>query len=266
LQDPNLDFLFAYIQDADGAGHGTGFSLTSPAYINAIENNDAQVKAILKALKARPTYAQEEWLIVCSTDHGGLGFGHGGNSDQERHIWWFASAPFLQNKTLTGPDIGSYQMPSNPVDSTLLGQVPKQTDVAVTIIDHLLPGLDGDDVKSRWNLDGRSWLTPDNYDSTLYENQKGGIKGVSLNEQHADAAFSVYPNPVQSQIQLQSNGAFNGKISYELIDLNGRLSAAGELDLSPQAVIEVAHLENGFYLLRIRQGEALINRKIVIRH
>ena len=89
---------------------------------------------------------------------------------------------------------------------------------------------------------------------------------MSLNEKHADAAFGVYPNPVQSQIQLQSNGAFNGKISYELIDLNGRLSAAGELDLSPQAVIEVAHLENGFYLLRIRQGEALINRKIVIRH
>ena len=37
---------FAYIQDNDGAGHGTGFSTTSPTYMNSIENTDLQVKVV----------------------------------------------------------------------------------------------------------------------------------------------------------------------------------------------------------------------------
>ncbi len=39
---------------------------------------------MLAALTARPNYANEEWLIVVTSDHGGTGSGHGGQTAAER--------------------------------------------------------------------------------------------------------------------------------------------------------------------------------------
>ncbi|TNE27198.1 MAG: T9SS type A sorting domain-containing protein, partial [Bacteroidetes bacterium] len=259
LLDPEIDFLFAYIQDADGAGHGTGFSLTSQAYINAIEHNDQQIKKIINALRARPTYAQEEWLIVCSTDHGGLGTGHGGNSDQERSIWWFASASFLKPTVLVGSDPGSYQMTSNPVDSTLLNYVPVQVDVAVTIIDHLLPELDGDSVKNRWNLDGKSWLLPEYYDTTAYYNQPGGLPGIGLMEE-AQVEATVYPNPASEVLTIDFRGTSAHKAQYKVMDVAGNIVDEGSFDPSVLFPLDVSNYNSGVYFLDMNDGE---NRNIL---
>lgn len=42
---------------------------------------------ILNAIESRPTYAQEDWLIVITTDHGGIGTSHGGQTLEERNTW-----------------------------------------------------------------------------------------------------------------------------------------------------------------------------------
>ncbi|MCY1383773.1 hypothetical protein D9M69_719310 [compost metagenome] len=39
---------------------------------------------MLTALTSRPNYANEEWLIVVTSDHGGIGSSHGGQTAAER--------------------------------------------------------------------------------------------------------------------------------------------------------------------------------------
>lgn len=268
LQDPELDFLFAYIQDNDGAGHGTGFSTTSPTYMNSIENTDLQVKWIIDALRSRPTYDQEEWLIIGCTDHGGLGFGHGGNSDQERRIWWFASAPFLIPTQIQGEgDPGSFQMPGNPVDLNKVAAVPGQADVAVTAIDHILPGLDGEEVKTRWSLDGQSWLKPEYYDSTLYVNQKGGIPGNTTGNEELiglNNGISFYPNPVSDVLNIEREFDFNTALEVTVYSLTGNVvyqtkMASGQ----DKMTINTTDFPKGVYLINLSGGSVNMNSRVV---
>jgi len=80
LKDENPDFLFVYFGNTDAAGHGYGFHPKSPKYTNAIEEVDGYLTRVLDAIKARTTYAKEDWLIIICTDHGGQGKGHGGGA------------------------------------------------------------------------------------------------------------------------------------------------------------------------------------------
>ena len=87
----NPHAMFLHFDDVDLAGHSFGFSPNVPAYIDAIETVDAHVAEVLSALTSRPNYAEENWLILTSTDHGGIGYGHGGESIDEQIIFFSAS-------------------------------------------------------------------------------------------------------------------------------------------------------------------------------
>ncbi|MBY0461055.1 MAG: alkaline phosphatase family protein, partial [Gemmataceae bacterium] len=76
LSDLNLDAAFVYFGNADSAGHGYGFHPKSPKYTNAIEAIDEHLGRVLKAVRGRKTFAEEDWLILVCTDHGGKGRGH----------------------------------------------------------------------------------------------------------------------------------------------------------------------------------------------
>jgi predicted AlkP superfamily pyrophosphatase or phosphodiesterase len=77
--DFETDLLFVGFNDVDAAGHATGFTPNNPTYANAVVNTDERVGNILDALYSRTTFADENWLIVMTTDHGGEGLGHAGN-------------------------------------------------------------------------------------------------------------------------------------------------------------------------------------------
>jgi hypothetical protein len=87
LSTADPDVVFLHFDDVDHAGHSTGFSPTNPDYIDAIEHVDSAIARVVAAVMARPTYSNEEWLIMVSTDHGGTGTSHGGNSNEERTIF-----------------------------------------------------------------------------------------------------------------------------------------------------------------------------------
>lgn len=91
LTNNNPDALFLHFDNIDGAGHGNGYGPTIPKYLEAIESVDTGVGRIVNALKQRTTYSDEKWLIIISTDHGGIGMGHGGNSMEERNIFLICS-------------------------------------------------------------------------------------------------------------------------------------------------------------------------------
>ncbi|RYD32244.1 MAG: hypothetical protein EOP87_13190 [Verrucomicrobiaceae bacterium] len=84
----NPDVLFVHFDQVDGAGHASGFKVDNPTYLEAVRVVDTHVGALLAALKKRPRYALEDWLIIATTDHGGTSGGaHGGQSPEERTIF-----------------------------------------------------------------------------------------------------------------------------------------------------------------------------------
>ena len=49
-----------------------------------ISSNHSGILEAINAIKARSTYAQEDWLIIITSDHGGIETNHGNESIQER--------------------------------------------------------------------------------------------------------------------------------------------------------------------------------------
>ncbi|MFC9296004.1 alkaline phosphatase family protein [Streptomyces sp. NPDC057011] len=83
LRDQNPDAAFVYLGQVDSAGHSYGAA--SRQYLDAIGRVDTMVGQLLTAVQSRPTYAQENWRILVTTDHGHTDAGgHGGSTIQER--------------------------------------------------------------------------------------------------------------------------------------------------------------------------------------
>lgn len=78
------DFIFVIYEPTDSTGHGKGFSFNNPKYQEAFAKQDAYGYEAIQAIKARETYETEDWLIIVTSDHGGIGTGHGDASIQER--------------------------------------------------------------------------------------------------------------------------------------------------------------------------------------
>lgn len=81
------DMIFFTFEHTDHAGHNSGFGNTNEEYIAACKEMDSWGYDIIKTIEARSTYAQEDWLIIIGTDHGGTEYGHGGQSPMERMTW-----------------------------------------------------------------------------------------------------------------------------------------------------------------------------------
>ncbi|MEX6690295.1 DUF4983 domain-containing protein [Danxiaibacter flavus] len=113
LTNDSPDVLFMAFDDVDHAGHTYGFSPSTPQYVSAIETTDGYIGQVLTALRNRPNYANEDWLIICSPDHGATDVGHGGESYLERNIFTIfnnrdfpanqiASKTFVSESTISG--------------------------------------------------------------------------------------------------------------------------------------------------------------------
>jgi hypothetical protein len=114
MQSPATDVVMTFYSDVDGAGHTCGFSPTAPCYLAEIADTDEQIGQIMTAIAARPSFANEDWLVLLTTDHGGLGTGHSGGLPEQRTI------PFIV---------------AGPLATTVLPQAhPRQPDVAATVL------------------------------------------------------------------------------------------------------------------------------------
>lgn len=249
LQDPNLDILFIHLDDVDATGHGNGFSPDVTPYMNQIEYVDGQVGQLLNALYSRPNYANEDWLILATTDHGGIGLGHGGNSDEERAIWWVASGGGVANVEIVGGDPGSFAM--NNVDESLIALTPVLTDIAVTALDHLLPDTDPESVVA-WNLDGKSWL---DYGLYVEENKADQMQLV------------VYPNPNNGVFYIKSRKELQSDAEITVLNLAGQVVKSFEEPLrnGSQQLINLSDLPPAVYMLRLKTVDSYATRRIIIK-
>ena len=78
------DFLFVIYEHTDSTGHNFGFTINNPGYKKSFVESDACGYETIKAIENRENYDTEDWLIIVTSDHGGVGTGHGGASIQER--------------------------------------------------------------------------------------------------------------------------------------------------------------------------------------
>ncbi len=80
--------MYVHFDDVDHAGHNYGFGLSIPQYSTQLGIADGRVGRILAAVKNRPAYSAENWLIMVVTDHGGTNAGgHGGASYVEQNAF-----------------------------------------------------------------------------------------------------------------------------------------------------------------------------------
>lgn len=136
LSSATLDVLLVGFDNPDAAGHaGTYFNRDSSGYTAAIRTVDGYVGELTAALRARPGYADEDWLIILGTDHGGSAH-HGHNTPEDR-------------RTLIG--FSGAGVPKLGVDGLRLA--PRQVDVAPSILAHMGLPLPAD-------LDGRPMQRP----------------------------------------------------------------------------------------------------------
>lgn len=124
----NPDVVFVGFDQVDHAGHDHGG--ISAEYDQAIKNTDADIGLLVKAIKERATYSQENWLILVGSDHGHKdGGGHGGSSAQETTVYYLASGQSTEaNKKIERGDNTRY---------------------APTALQHILGYVD-----PAWDLDG----------------------------------------------------------------------------------------------------------------
>ncbi|MGN7865696.1 alkaline phosphatase family protein [Chryseobacterium sp. 22458] len=128
LQNDNPDILFVDFDDVDHAGHSYGFSSTVPQYVSSIQTTDSFIGEIVAAMKNRSTYANEDWLVVLTTDHGAVETSHGGGALSERNIFTVYSNPGFTpqqiSKTVLESDktfnqlnfpAGTYAKPTNQI-------------------------------------------------------------------------------------------------------------------------------------------------------
>ena len=123
------DAMFVYLGNPDETSHE--HQSIGVEYRDAISLSDRHVGMLVDAIRARPLYSSEDWLVLVSTDHGRLpDGGHGGESAIEMTTFILASGPSAALGT--------------PAGSTFI------VDIAVTALTHL-----GVSIDPAWELDGK---------------------------------------------------------------------------------------------------------------
>lgn len=130
LHDDDPDLVFVQLDQPDAAGHSHTYSPESPGYLRQLSETDGHVGRIVGAVRNRPTYADEDWLVIVTTDHGGSERGHGKDIPEHRTVFVLLEGPSVQAGSLDGG--------------------VNIADVGVTALVHL-----GVPVEPSWEMDGR---------------------------------------------------------------------------------------------------------------
>ena len=130
LANKQMDAVTIVIDATDAAGHGYGFHPSIPQYVAAMNQSDVWLGMMMDAIFARTNYAEEDWMVIISTDHAGSGYGHGYNIPEHREvplIIWGAESPGT------------------------IWPAPDAVDIVPTALHHM-----GVEVRPEWDLDGRA--------------------------------------------------------------------------------------------------------------
>lgn len=85
----DCDISFCIFELPDHTGHETppGFYNGNPQYVKALYCCDKNAYRIIEAIESRPTYKNEDWLIIITADHGGHLKTHGSQLITDKMIF-----------------------------------------------------------------------------------------------------------------------------------------------------------------------------------
>ena len=124
------DAVMWYINGTDSGGHGWGYYPYTTGYFNKIHIFDKAIGKVLNAIASRPAFAEEDWMIVVTSDHGGYHTGHNMKKGSP-----CTSIPFL----VVGRNVTQGRMAGSP----------RNYDVAPTVLDHFSIDVSGMDLDGR---------------------------------------------------------------------------------------------------------------------
>lgn len=130
LSHHNVDMMFAYFMGVDETGHNYGFSPEVPEYLAEIETIDHYIGMLMHGVKRRPTYKEENWLTLLTSDHGGKGKSHADVGEEAMKVPLIMHGPAVQKDEIT--------------------PVPRQVDIAPTVLSYF-----GITIRPEWGLDGK---------------------------------------------------------------------------------------------------------------
>ena len=166
LKTGNADIVIVGFDGVQTAAHDDGYGTDIPEYMAAITTVDGYVGDLLAAVNGRAEKDQEDWLVVITSDHGGMGNSEGGSSYGERNIFTiFCNARFGKRelvpplnslKAIRYSQLGDYAYTKDPLFN--FDSIRKFT-VAVAV---RTPGFDNDPPfigNKDWNSGGNpGWL------------------------------------------------------------------------------------------------------------
>ncbi|MBQ6263518.1 MAG: alkaline phosphatase family protein [Clostridia bacterium] len=86
IKDKKPVFLFVQLDNVDGAGHSYGYG--SDKYLETLSRADGHLGKIRAAVEEAGI--ADDTLFIATADHGGLGQSHGGDSDEEKYVFFAA--------------------------------------------------------------------------------------------------------------------------------------------------------------------------------
>lgn len=96
----NSDFMIVQFTSLLEAGEKGGFTVSNNGYANALKKVDGYIGEIAKGLAARKNYTNEDWLVILTSNHGGIGDSYGGGTLEERNTF-----AIFQNKNFKGAEL-----------------------------------------------------------------------------------------------------------------------------------------------------------------
>jgi predicted AlkP superfamily pyrophosphatase or phosphodiesterase len=76
IRDPGAGLVMVSLEHCDHAGHSKGYGNHIPAYVESIRTSERDAYKLIQAVKERPAYDEEDWLLIVTSDHGGNGTWH----------------------------------------------------------------------------------------------------------------------------------------------------------------------------------------------
>ena len=90
------------------------------------------------------------------------------------------------------------------------------------------------------------------------------VEETGISENDLSAAVVLYPNPATSQVQIRVADSRLVGAEMQLFDAYGKIVATSVLE-SNMAQVDVSHLANGIYLVRINAAEGVVTKRFVKR-
>ncbi|WP_312339655.1 alkaline phosphatase family protein [Sphingobacterium sp.] len=106
----NTDLMIVQFTSLLDAGKKGGFTVSNSDYADALKKVDGYIGEITKGLAARKNYQNENWLIIITSNHGGIGSSYGGNTLQERNTFAIFQNKNFKSAELTGRPMSYVRM------------------------------------------------------------------------------------------------------------------------------------------------------------